>query len=74
MVGDKFYFIYSKDYVPDRVDIKVRKILGHRAIGMTGEKRTGPNEFSGFANTAFLEVYRRPKFLRYSFYITTLKG
>jgi glycosyltransferase involved in cell wall biosynthesis len=58
MVGNKFYFIYSKDYVPDRVDIKVRKILGHRAIGMTGEKRIGPNEFSDFANTAFRVVYQ----------------
>jgi glycosyltransferase involved in cell wall biosynthesis len=58
IASGNFYLIYSEDYIPNRLDRKVKKTLGKHAIGMTGEKRIGPNEFSDFANTAFRVVYQ----------------
>lgn len=54
----RFNVIYSADYIPERVNIKARRSLGGHAIGMTGEKRIGPNEFPDFANAAFRVVYQ----------------
>lgn len=54
----EFFIIYSADYIPERVNNKVRSVLGENAIGMRGEKRIGPNEFPDFANSAFRVVYQ----------------
>ena len=54
----KFKLIYNADYVPERVHIKVMDVLGDRAVGLRGEKRIGPNEFPGFANSAVRIVYQ----------------
>lgn len=50
--------IFSADYVPARVTEKARLILGPNALGMTGEKRIGPNSIQGFANRDFRFVYQ----------------
>ena len=57
----QFHIIYSADYVPERVKTKAKEKLRHCEIGMHGEKRIGPNEFSDFANTAFRFVYQPNK-------------
>ena len=62
-LDNNFYVIYSADYIPERVNNKVLKALGDHAIGMHGEKRIGPNDFSEFANTAYRVVYQ-PGLLR----------
>lgn len=62
-LGNNFYVIYSADYIPERVNTKAIKILGDHAVGMRGEKRIGPNDFSDFANTAYRVVYQ-PGLLR----------
>ena len=54
----EFFIIYSADYIPSRVHNRVKESLGDNAVGMTGEKRIGPNQFPDFANTAFRFVYQ----------------
>lgn len=58
MLDGRFHIIYSADYVPNRVHDKAKQALGDHAIGMRGEKRIGPNEFAGFANSAVRIVYQ----------------
>ena len=57
-LNNQFYVVYSADYIPDRVHMRARQALGDHAIGMIGEKRVGPNDFSDFANTAYRVVYQ----------------
>lgn len=57
-LDNRFHVIYNADYVPDPVNVKVRRALGDHAIGMTGEKRIGPDKFQGFANTEIRIVYQ----------------
>jgi len=57
-LDNQFHVIYSADYIPNRVDTKIRKAFGDRTIGMRGEKRLGPNELPDFANTAIRVVYQ----------------
>ena len=63
MLNKQFNIIYSADYIPNIVNYKVKRALGNFAIGMTGERCIGPNEFPDFANTAFRVVYQ-PHILR----------
>ncbi|MFZ5994980.1 MAG: glycosyltransferase family 4 protein [Thermodesulfobacteriota bacterium] len=58
LVEGNLHVIYSADYVPQRVHEKAQKVLGDRAIGMRGEKRIGPNQFTGFANSGIRIVYQ----------------
>lgn len=55
--------VFSTDYVPARVTAKARTILGENTIGLSGEKRIGPDSIQGFANRAFRLVYQ-PGILR----------
>lgn len=57
-IGGGLNVVFSADYVPQRITRKVQGILGERAVGMTGEKRIGPNSTQGFANRAFRLVYQ----------------
>lgn len=57
-LGCGFRVLFSADYVPERVASKVRAVVGEQAIGMSGEKRIGPNSTQGFANRAFRFVYQ----------------
>jgi hypothetical protein len=58
MTNNNLYVIYSEDYIPKRVNARVKAALGSRAGGMKGEKRIGPNQFPDFANTSFRIVYQ----------------
>lgn len=53
-----FHVIYSGDYVPARVRQKVQNALGPHAIGMSGEKRIGPDAVPAVANSTFRVVYQ----------------
>lgn len=53
-----FHVIYSADYIPERVNTRLQQAIGNRAVGMRGEKRIGPNEFTGYANTSVRVVYQ----------------
>ena len=56
----KLHVIYADEevYVPKRVAGKISKVLGDRAIGLSGEKRIGPPVFQGFANRSLRLVYQ----------------
>lgn len=58
MLDGNFSIIYSSDYIPERVNDKVKGILGDRAIGLMGERRIGPDSIQGFANRTFRFVYQ----------------
>ncbi|HEC99031.1 MAG TPA: glycosyltransferase family 1 protein [Proteobacteria bacterium] len=58
LVEGNLHVIYSADYVPNRVHEKARNVLGERAVGMRGERRIGPNQFTGFSNSAVRIVYQ----------------
>jgi glycosyltransferase involved in cell wall biosynthesis len=55
----RFHYIYSADYVPERVIGKLHQTLGNRAIAMRGEWRLlGPNKNYGHANSMVRVVYQ----------------
>jgi glycosyltransferase involved in cell wall biosynthesis len=58
MTNNNLYVIYSEDYIPERVNARVKAALGSRAQGMKGEQRIGSNEFNDFANTSYRIVYQ----------------
>ena len=58
MTNGGLYVIYSKEVTPERVQKKISDVLGEHAIGFDGEKRIGPKEVSGFANTSFRVTYQ----------------
>lgn len=58
LFNGKLHVIFSSDYVPDRVTRRIIAVLGERAIGMRGERRIGPNEDTGFANSTYRLVYQ----------------
>lgn len=62
-LGGGLNVIFSTDYVPARVTAKAREVLGEGAIGLTGEKRIGPDSIQGFANRTMRFVYQ-PGILR----------
>lgn len=56
LTGNNFYVLYSKDSVPERIDFKLKNLLGDRAIGFSNEKiiTIGNKSKSGdFANKFF---------------------
>lgn len=56
--GVDFYLVYSADANSDKINEKVKKVLGNRAIALTGEKYFGKSEFDGFANQGFRIPYQ----------------
>jgi glycosyltransferase involved in cell wall biosynthesis len=56
LTNNNFYVCYNKDILPDRIHIKMKEVLGDRAIPFTNEKviRIGSKRKSGdFANKYF---------------------
>lgn len=56
--GVDFYLVYNNDVNSDKINQKVKRALGDRAIQMTGEKKIGSNSVSGFANKGFRIPYQ----------------
>jgi glycosyltransferase involved in cell wall biosynthesis len=53
LIGDRLVVVYNGDYVPQRVQGKLRAVLGDRAVALHGERRIGPDRFgSHMANRA----------------------
>ncbi|MCA9249373.1 MAG: glycosyltransferase [Planctomycetales bacterium] len=50
--------VYSKKWTPERVQERLADAIGHRAIGLTGEKRLGDDGRAGFANASFCVPYQ----------------
>lgn len=58
--------IYFKDVVPKRCQLKLKKILGKRAIGLSGELRLGGKKIENqtFANQGGIRISIRPGLLK----------
>ena len=50
IVNENLYLIFSGDYVPSRVQLKTKTILGKRAIALKGEWKIGPEDRHSLAN------------------------
>lgn len=58
LLGHSLTLIYSKEYIPARVSAKVEKVLGDRAVGLSGEWKFGPEDRAGMANKTFSLRYQ----------------
>jgi len=56
--GVDFYLVYSADANSGKINEKIKKAIGDRAIPMVGEKYFGKSEFDGFANQGFRIPYQ----------------
>jgi glycosyltransferase involved in cell wall biosynthesis len=57
-VGGRLSVVYSRDHTPPRVQEKLSRTLGERAVGLTGEKHLGSAVMGGFANRGVSLVYQ----------------
>ena len=52
------HVFYSREAVPVRVRKKINDLFENRSIGLGGELRIGPKEFSNFANSSVRIIYQ----------------
>jgi len=60
----QLYLVYNADYIPDRVDDKIRDSLGSNAIGLRGEKKIGPNDFGDFLANKKVRIPYQPNLIK----------
>ncbi|MBN2774035.1 MAG: glycosyltransferase family 4 protein, partial [Prolixibacteraceae bacterium] len=62
LCGNQLTVIYFKDVVPERCQLKLKEILGERAIALSGEIRIGGKkiENQAFANSSGIRIPLRP--------------
>ena len=62
LTNNNFYVCYNKDIVPNRIHIKMKKVLGNRAIPFTNEKviRIGSKRESGDYANKYYEIKYMP--------------
>lgn len=66
LLGGRLKVIFSCDYVPEKVQAKVRNVLGARAIGLSGEWTLGTLQTTSWANQGVGMCYhpRLPRTIR----------
>ena len=63
LLKGNFLLVYNSEYIPKRVDSKVKEVLKENAIGLKGELKIGPDDFGDFLANKKVRVPFQPKLI-----------